>query len=142
MLLYKSKSTMIFWIEFPPNCSLFCINNSKQPLPLGELNIKKIAPVALQPNAFPCRDIRRNKDEELEYYVEGYNWVVLRQENGAKLWTNPEILQVSFNNDIVITTVYTKVPNALWHLAEAITDKKYASKIALDMFAREINHPM
>jgi hypothetical protein len=130
---------MLFFIEIPHNCALFNIENLKNFLPLITLPIKKWGR-ARHLNALICDDIRREKNGQLAYLVNG-EWVVFRNENGGEMniWQNvSQILQVTFDNGVKIYTGKTIVPNAFFFLSDDIKDKTYASHIAPGMFAKDV----
>ncbi len=131
---------MIFWIELPSGACLFLAHNHETSLLLSGLPIEKLFSFYNNPNALKCTDIRRGKNGDLQYYVEGYGWLVLRQEDGTALgWRQvSQILQVTLDNNVCIRAGETKTPNAFWTLAEDITAKTHASAIAPKMFARDV----
>ncbi len=128
---------MFFLVELPRGASLFPASpNGVYTTPV---NLEGIyAPwnlESLKYHAFRCDDIRNG----LEYFING-EWCVLRQEDGNKLglFQVSQLLQVTFDDGVCVSTGKTKVPDALWTLAENIHGDVYASRIAKTFLANDI----
>ena len=129
---------MFFLIEFSNNCALFLYNDYTVPLPLNTLPIKKWG-YDRSVNALICDDIRREKNGQLAYLVNG-EWFVFRNEKGGEMsiWSVSQILQVTFDDGVKIRTGETIVPDAFFHLADKIKETTYASHIAPRWFATDV----
>ena len=130
---------MFFLIEIPNFCALFPYNDYTVPLPLNMLPIKKLG-YDRSVNALICDDIRREKNGQLAYLVNG-EWFVFRNETGGEMniWQNlSQILQVTFDDGVKIYTGETIVPDAFFHLADKIKETTYASHIAPSWFATDV----
>lgn len=131
---------MYFHVELPRGASLFPASpNGVYTTPVNLEGIH--APwnlESLKYYAFRCNDIRNGLDG-LEYFING-EWYVLRQEDGSQLglFQVTQLLQVTFDDDVCVSTGKTKVPDALWTLAGKIRGDVYASHIAKTFLANDI----